>query len=116
MAEALQFLPSTKANVGAGSVDRYLPRRARRLVGAWCFFDAFGGGGSTGVGPHPHIGIKTATWLTEGRSVHRDSLGSLTTVEKGHLALMTAGSGIAHAEEPQSATDAPHGVQLWIAL
>jgi redox-sensitive bicupin YhaK (pirin superfamily) len=69
------------------------------------------------VGPHPHIGLQTATWLIEGEALHRDSLGSEQLLTPGQLNLMTAGHGIAHSEEAT-----PHyagrlqGIQLWIAL
>ena len=107
------------ATVGATSVRRALPRRARRTVGAWCFADHFGpaSGGLGGIGPHPHIGLQTVTWLLEGELLHRDSLGSEQSIRPGQLNLMTAGHGIAHAEEadlPRTGTS--HGTQLWVAL
>ena len=69
------------------------------------------------VPPHPHTGLQTVTWLLDGEVVHRDSLGSEQLVRPGQLNLMTAGRGIAHAEDV--AADDPgalHGVQLWVAL
>ena len=50
---------------------------------------------------------------------HQDSLGSDQLIRPGQLNLMTAGHGIAHAEDTASAVDplAPmHGLQLWVAL
>lgn len=105
--------------VGLATVDRYLPGARRRLIGPWCFLDSFGrrAGPDSGVGPHPHIGIQTATWLFSGASTHRDSLGSEATVTPGSLSLMTAAAGVAHAEElPEPTAAAPVGTQLWIAL
>jgi redox-sensitive bicupin YhaK (pirin superfamily) len=69
------------------------------------------------VAPHPHTGLQTVSWLLEGAVHHRDSLGSDVTFGPGELALMTAGHGIAHAE--QSPVVHPrylHGAQLWVAL
>jgi quercetin 2,3-dioxygenase len=103
-------------------IRRALPTRERRLIGAWCFLDHIGPtdiGGTRGlrVGPHPHIGLQTVTWLTEGEVLHRDSLGSLQSIRPGALNLMTSGRGISHAEEsPVTAPPALHGLQLWIAL
>jgi redox-sensitive bicupin YhaK (pirin superfamily) len=106
------------------SVIRTLPTRDRRMVGAWCFVDHFGPepvrDGGMRVPPHPHTGLQTVTWLVEGDVRHTDSIGSDQLIRPGQLNLMTAGRGIAHAEQspPQNADAAPalHGLQLWVAL
>jgi hypothetical protein len=68
------------------------------------------------VGPHPHIGLHTVTWVLEGEVLHRDSLGSEQLIKPGQLNLMTAGRGVAHAEEtPSGASGTLHGLQLWVA-
>jgi redox-sensitive bicupin YhaK (pirin superfamily) len=52
-----------------------------------------------------------------GTVLHRDSLGSEQMIRPGQLNLMTAGRGIAHAEEsPREHDPQLHGVQLWVAL
>src|SRR3984957_12339218 len=110
------------ARVGDITVRRLLPLRMRRSVGAWCFVDHYGPmsvDGVTGmqVPPHPHIGLQTVTWLLDGNVLHRDSLGSEQMIQPGQLNLMTAGRGIAHAEEsPTEHEPWLHGVQLWLAL
>jgi len=106
--------------VGGTPVVRSLPRPRRRTVGAWCFVDHFGPAdvveAAMRVGPHPHIGLHTVTWVLDGEVVHRDSLGSEQLVKPGQLNLMSAGRGVAHAEEtPKGATGALHGLQLWVA-
>ena len=111
---------SKTATVGGMAVARTLPRRGRRTVGPWCFADHFGPvevtTASMQVGPHPHIGLHTATWLLAGEVVHRDSLGSEQPIRPGQLNLMTAGRGVAHAEEtPEARVDTLEGIQLWIA-
>jgi redox-sensitive bicupin YhaK (pirin superfamily) len=69
------------------------------------------------IGPHPHIGLQTVTWLIDGDVVHHDSLGSEQRIRPGQLNLMTAGRGVAHAEEtPATYAGRNHGVQLWVAL
>ena len=108
------------AEVGGFRVRRALPRRGLRTVGAWCFADHMGPEVVTetsglDVGPHPHIGLQTVTWLVDGAVLHTDSLGSEQLIRPGQLNLMTAGRGIAHAEESVRATGRLHGVQLWIA-
>ena len=108
------------AEVGGFRVRRALPRRGLRTVGAWCFADHMGPEVVTetsglDVGPHPHIGLQTVTWLVEGAVLHTDSLGSEQLIRPGQLNLMTAGRGIAHAEESVRAPGTLHGVQLWVA-
>ena len=110
-----------EAVVGTTTVRRVLPRRTRRTVGAWCFADHMGPEQVTetaglDIGPHPHIGLHTVTWLVEGAVLHRDSLGSEQLIRPGQLNLMTAGAGIAHAEEHvRTYRGTLHGVQLWVA-
>lgn len=117
----VEVLDGRSAEVGGFGVRRLLPRRARRTVGAWCFADHMGPGhvsprGGLDIGPHPHIGLQTVTWLFAGRILHRDSLGSEQLIEPGQLNLMTAGHGIAHAEETTGVYEGPlHGMQLWVA-
>jgi redox-sensitive bicupin YhaK (pirin superfamily) len=68
-----------------------------------------------GIGPHPHIGLHTVTWLLEGELLHRDGLGTEQPIRPGQLNLMTAGHGIAHAEEAISTGERHQGLQLWVA-
>lgn len=112
--------PSRESVVGRIPVHRALPRRGLRTVGPWCFADHMGPEAVTetqglDIGPHPHTGLHTVTWLLEGAVLHRDSLGTEQLIRPGQLNLMTAGHGVAHAEE---ATDTYrgtlHGVQLWV--
>lgn len=67
------------------------------------------------IGPHPHIGLHTVTWLVAGEILHRDSLGTEQLIRPGQLNLMTAGNGVSHSEEATSYSGDLHGVQLWIA-
>jgi redox-sensitive bicupin YhaK (pirin superfamily) len=104
------------------TVRRLLPQRPRRMVGAWCFVDQFGPDDVVGrpgmqVPPHPHTGLQTVTWLVAGEVLHRDSLGSVVGIHPGEVNLMSAGHGIAHAEEsPPVHPPVMHGLQLWIAM
>jgi quercetin 2,3-dioxygenase len=104
------------------AVTRTLPSKGRRLVGAWGFLDAYGPDDLAGtpgmrVGPHPHIGLQTVSWLVQGEILHRDSLGNLQEIRPGQLNLMTAGRGISHSEEtPVDNSGVLQGVQLWVAL
>ena len=107
-------------------IMRVLPTKGRRLIGPWCFVDLMSPEDVANpdpmeVGPHPHIGLSTVTWLFEGEAMHTDSLGSEQVIRPGELNLMTAGHGIAHAElevRPGS-RDATagyvKGAQMWLA-
>ena len=124
VAAAIEALPAHEAKVGdAMTVRRALPHRLRRRVGAWCFLDHYGPvslatkDAGMQIGPHPHMGLQTVSWLYEGAVLHRDSLGSLQLIEPGQLNLMTAGEGISHSEEsPAGHPPKLHGLQFWIAL
>ncbi len=113
---------SRETSLGALTIRRALPVRDRRLIGPWCFLDRYGpltfkAEKPMDVAPHPHIGLQTVSWLIEGEVVHHDSLGFEAIVRPGGVNVMTAGSGIAHAEEtPPQNKGVLDGVQLWIAL
>jgi redox-sensitive bicupin YhaK (pirin superfamily) len=111
--------------VGNSVVHRLLPWRLRRMVGPFIFADHMGPedlppGIGVDVDAHPHIGLSTLTYLFEGRIVHRDSIGSVQTIEPGAVNWMTAGSGVTHTERSPAAERADqgrlHGLQTWIAL
>jgi hypothetical protein len=118
----IEAFPGLATNLGGLAITRLLPRSRRRLVGPWCFFDAFGplrfdSGKPVDVPPHPHIGLQTVSWVIEGEILHNDSLGLTGMARPGVVNVMTAGQGIAHAEEtPPSNTGRLAGVQLWVAL
>lgn len=121
-AEILSW-PVREGDLGHGmKVSRALPLRQHRLVGPWCFFDSYGPLSFTDrkamdVAPHPHIGLQTVSWLFSGEVLHNDSLGMQGMARPRELNLMTAGRGIAHAEEtPAPNSGRLHGLQLWVAL
>lgn len=119
----IERLESQRAVVGEGfEIRRALPNRRRRMVGAWCFLDHAGpadyaAGRGLNVGPHPHIGLQTFSWMIEGSILHTDSLGYRQWIQPGQVNLMTAGRGISHAEESPADTPGRFQLaQLWIAL
>ncbi len=118
----VELSDSRSEQVGRIQVRRALPRKGRRTVGAWCFADHMGPADVTensglDIGPHPHIGLQTVTWLIDGQVLHRDSLGSEQVIKPGQLNLMTAGNGVSHAEERTGHYRGRlEGIQLWVAL
>jgi Pirin len=102
--QVVESFPGRDTNLGRLKILRALPIKGKRLVGPWCFLDRYGpyaftGGKPMDVAPHPHIGLQTVTWLLEGEIVHNDSLGCEGLIRPGGVNVMTAGNGIAHAEE-----------------
>ncbi len=119
--KSIQRVTSRHAEVGGIPISRLMPSRQRRMIGAWCFLDhagpaVFQPGAGMRVGPHPHIGLQTFTWMIKGEVLHRDSLGNEQVIRPGQVNLMTAGHGIAHTEESLPGEDHLHAAQLWIAL
>ena len=92
------------------------------MIGAWCFLDHAGPvhfkqGEGLDVGPHPHIGLQTFTWMIEGTMLHSDSLGTVDQlIRPKQVNLMTAGHGISHTEVAPATETKMHAAQLWIAL
>jgi redox-sensitive bicupin YhaK (pirin superfamily) len=114
--------PARETSLGTLRIQRALPIRQKRLVGAWCFLDRFGPlsfseAKPMDIAPHPHIGLQTVSWLLQGEIIHNDSLGSEALLRPGGVNVMTSGGGIAHAEEtPRNNSGLLNGVQLWVAL
>ena len=113
------------ANIGNFMVGRLLPFREKRMVGPFSFIDHMGPAAMSDhenldVPPHPHIGLSTLTFLSEGEITHKDSLGNNVVIKPGQVNWMTSGSGIVHSErtpEHLRHTDKMlHGLQIWVAL
>ncbi len=112
-------------DIGGFEVRRVLPASERRSVGPFVFFDQMGPaelepGQGIDVRPHPHIGLATVTYLFAGTIVHRDSLGTVQSIEPGEVNWMTAGRGIVHSErsdaELRKTRQKLYGIQIWVAL
>lgn len=113
------------ADIGNFMVGRLLPFCQKRMVGPFSFIDHMGPAAlneyeNLDVGPHPHIGLSTLTYLFEGAIMHRDSLGTEMEIKPGAVNWMTAGKGVTHSErtpEYLRHTDKfLHGLQIWVAL
>ena len=52
----------------------------------------------TGFPPHPHADMEIITYVREGAISHQDSLGNKGRTVAGDVQVMSAGSGITHAE------------------
>ena len=113
------------SDIGNFLVGRLLPFREKRTVGPFAFIDHMGPAAlkdneNIDVGPHPHIGLSTLTYLFEGSIMHRDSLGTEVEIKPGQVNWMTAGKGIVHSERTpeylRHSDKMLHGLQIWVAL
>ncbi len=53
---------------------------------------------NTGFPPHSHADMEIITYVTQGAITHKDSLGNEGKTVAGDVQVMSAGSGIQHAE------------------
>ena len=113
------------ADIGNFLVGRLLPFRQKRAVGPFVFIDHMGPAKlsdheNLDVGPHPHIGLSTLTYLFEGAIMHRDSIGSVVEIQPGAVNWMTSGKGVVHSERTpeylRHSEKSLHGLQIWVAL
>jgi len=67
----------------------------------------------SGFPPHPHRDMEIITYVRTGAITHRDSLGNEGRTGAGDVQVMSAGTGITHAEMNQE--DVPTTLfQIWI--
>lgn len=52
----------------------------------------------TGFPPHPHSDMEIITYVRTGAITHQDSMGNRGRTEAGDVQVMSAGSGVTHAE------------------
>lgn len=67
----------------------------------------------SGFPPHPHADMEIITYVRDGAITHQDNLGNQGRTEAGDVQVMSAGSGIRHAEynlEPETTRI----FQIWI--
>ena len=68
---------------------------------------------NSGFPPHPHRDMEIITYVRSGAITHQDSLGNKGRTEAGDVQVMSAGTGVRHAEynlEPETTTL----FQIWI--
>lgn len=119
------IIPERPRDIGNFLVGRLLPFHGKRMVGPFIFIDHMGPvrmdqHHAMDVGPHPHTGLSTLTFLFEGAVMHRDSLGTAVEITPGAVNWMTAGHGIVHSERTpehlRHIDKVMHGLQIWVAL
>jgi redox-sensitive bicupin YhaK (pirin superfamily) len=68
---------------------------------------------NTGFPPHPHRDMEIITYVRSGAITHQDSLGNTGRTEAGDVQVMSAGSGVRHAEYNLEAQETTL-FQIWI--
>ncbi|MGD9965890.1 MAG: pirin family protein [Hyphomonadaceae bacterium] len=67
----------------------------------------------TGFPPHPHSDMEIITYVRTGAITHQDSMGNKGRTEAGDVQVMSAGSGVTHAEYNLE-DEATTLYQIWI--
>ena len=67
----------------------------------------------TGFDPHPHRDMEIITYVRQGAITHQDSLGNEGRTEAGDVQVMSAGTGIRHAEHNREDGET-RIFQIWI--
>jgi len=118
-----QIIEPQNAIEGAGvKLRRSIAPRVSNQFDPFLLFDhvAFNDpieGPIRGFPMHPHRGIETVTYMLEGATHHRDSLGNSGLIGPGDVQWMTSGRGILHEEMPRRGeSGAIYGFQLWVNL
>ncbi len=118
-----QTIEPQTAIEGAGvKLRRSIAPRVSNEFDPFLLFDHFAfndpiEGPIRGFPMHPHRGIETVTYMLEGSTHHRDSLGNSGLIGPGDVQWMTSGRGILHEEMPRRGPNgAIYGFQLWVNL
>jgi redox-sensitive bicupin YhaK (pirin superfamily) len=67
-----------------------------------------------GFGKHPHNNMEIVTIPHSGALRHKDSIGNEGVIRAGDIQVMSAGSGVEHSEQNDSATEAVTLFQVWV--
>jgi quercetin 2,3-dioxygenase len=66
-----------------------------------------------GFGMHPHRDMEIITYVLDGEITHQDSMGNGSTIKRGDVQRMTAGTGVLHSEFNKGDKQL-HLLQVWI--
>lgn len=68
---------------------------------------------NTGFDTHPHRDMEIISYVVNGELTHRDSMGNKSTITRGHVQYMSAGTGVYHSEH-NFGKDTLRLLQIWI--
>lgn len=69
---------------------------------------------SKGFEPHSHQNMEIITIPISGSLFHQDHLGNRSTIQKGEVQIMSAGTGIMHSEHNPSSSEDVRFLQIWV--
>lgn len=67
----------------------------------------------TGFDTHPHRDMEIFSYVVRGELTHRDSMGNSSTLARGHVQYMSAGTGVQHSEHNRGEQEL-RLLQIWI--
>jgi len=67
-----------------------------------------------GFGMHPHENMEIISIPLSGELEHQDSMGNTTTIKKGDIQVMSAGTGVNHREYNPNQLDPSLFLQIWV--
>jgi quercetin 2,3-dioxygenase len=67
----------------------------------------------TGFDTHPHKDMEIISYVVDGELTHGDSMGNKSTLQRGHVQYMSAGTGVLHSEHNLGEKTA-RLLQIWI--
>lgn len=70
--------------------------------------------GGMGFGTHPHDNMEIISIPTSGELEHRDSMGNVQVIRPGDVQVMSAGTGIQHAEKNKNRDQEVRFFQIWV--
>lgn len=70
--------------------------------------------GGRGFGDHPHDNMEIVSIPLEGELQHKDSMGNVAVIKAGEIQVMSAGTGIYHAEYNKDPNQPVKFLQIWI--